>query len=165
MLTIRLSRVGKKNMPMYRLVISEKARDPFGRALEILGSYNPHTKELKAEADRIKYWLSKGSKMSPTVNNLLIEKNIIEGQRVKASSSGKKKKATEAEAKKEEAPAKIKAMTEVPTETKVAEQPAKTVPEKPAEELVQAEPAPAEEKAETEAAEEPKEKEGGAKTK
>ncbi len=92
MLTIRLSRIGKKNKPMYRLIISEKARDPYGRALEILGSYNPHTKDLQAKADRIKYWLSQGSGMSSTVNNLLIEKGIIEGEKVKASKPKKKKK-------------------------------------------------------------------------
>lgn len=92
MLTIRLSRIGKKNKPMYRLIISEKGRDPYGRALEILGSYNPHTKELQAKADRIKYWLSQGSGMSPTVNNLLIKKKIIEGKKIKASKTKKRKK-------------------------------------------------------------------------
>jgi small subunit ribosomal protein S16 len=91
MLTIRLSRIGKKNKPMYRLIISEKGRDPYGHHLEILGSYNPYTKELQAKGERIKYWLSKGAKMSPTVNNLLIAQGIIEGEKVKASSPGKKK--------------------------------------------------------------------------
>ena len=95
MLTIRLSRIGKKKKPMYRLVISEKARDPYGRALEILGSYNPFTKELEAKAERIKYWISKGAGMSPTVNNLLLEKKIIEGEKVKASTAKKKKKQKE----------------------------------------------------------------------
>ena len=92
MLTIRLSRIGKRKKPMYRLIISEKARDPYGRALEILGSYNPFTKELQAKKDRIQYWLSQGSGMSATVNNLLIEKGIIEGKKIKASKLRKKKK-------------------------------------------------------------------------
>ncbi|NTU99325.1 30S ribosomal protein S16 [Candidatus Falkowbacteria bacterium] len=92
MLTIRLSRVGKKNKPMYRLVISEKARDPYGRALEILGSYNPHSKELLAKGDRIKHWISMGAGMSATVNNLLLEKKVIEGDKVKASIARKPKK-------------------------------------------------------------------------
>ncbi|MCK4554916.1 30S ribosomal protein S16 [Candidatus Parcubacteria bacterium] len=91
MLTIRLSRIGKKNKPMYRLIISEKARDPYGRALEILGSYNPYTKELQSKQERIKHWLSKGAGMSPTVNNLLVENNIIKGKKVKASGARKKK--------------------------------------------------------------------------
>lgn len=96
MLTIRLSRVGKTKQPSYRLIISEKARDPYGQNLEILGSYNPFTKELNCQADRIKYWLKCGAGMSATVNNLLISKNIIQGQKVKASKSGKKKAVVEA---------------------------------------------------------------------
>ena len=81
MLTIKLSQTGKTNKKMFRLIISEKSRDPYGRALEILGSYNPHTKELLAKSDRINYWLSKGAQMTNTVNNLLVEKKIIEGKR------------------------------------------------------------------------------------
>lgn len=80
---------------MYRLIISEKTRDPYGRALEILGSYNPYSKELKVKSDRIKHWLSHGSGMSASVNNLLIEKGIIKGEKVKASKPGTKKKKTE----------------------------------------------------------------------
>lgn len=66
---------------MFRLIISEKSRDPYGRALEILGSYNPHSKELTVKADRVKHWLSKGAQMTATVNNLLVGKNIIEGKK------------------------------------------------------------------------------------
>jgi small subunit ribosomal protein S16 len=95
MLTIRLARIGKKNKPFYRLVISQKKKDLYGDALEILGSYNPHTKELKINGDKIKYWLSKGAGMSATVNNLLIEKKIIDGKKVKASKDRKAQKAKE----------------------------------------------------------------------
>ncbi|MCK5510306.1 30S ribosomal protein S16 [Candidatus Parcubacteria bacterium] len=101
MLTIRLSRIGKKKKPIYRLIISEKTKDPYGRALEILGTYNPFTKELAVKQDRIEHWLKNGSGMSPSVNNLLIEKKIIKGDKVTASKPGKKKK--EAEEKKQEA--------------------------------------------------------------
>jgi len=93
MLTIRFSRVGKKGYPTYRLIISEKARDPYGKALEILGSYNPHSKQLQVKADRIKFWISKGSGISPTVANLLIDKKIIEGKKVgKTDKKATKKK-------------------------------------------------------------------------
>lgn len=85
MLKIKLSRIGKKNKPMYRLIISEQARDPYGNSLEILGSYNPHTKKLQVKQERIKYWISKGAQMTPTINNLLVEQEIIEGEKVKAS--------------------------------------------------------------------------------
>ena len=92
MLTIRLSRVGKKGYPTYRLIISEKQRDPYGKALEILGAYNPHTKELQAKEDRVTYWISKGAGMSDTVNNLLISKKIIEGKKTKSPGAKTKKK-------------------------------------------------------------------------
>ena len=95
MLSIRLSRVGKKNKPMYRIAIMEKARDPYGRALEILGSYNPHSKELTAKIDRINHWVKNGAQMTPTVNNLLIEKGLMKGDKVKASIARKKKKGSD----------------------------------------------------------------------
>ena len=110
MLTIRLSRIGKRKKPMYRLIISEKARDPYGRALEILGSYNPFTKELQAKNDRINYWLSKGAGLSATLNNLLVEKKVIKGEKIKASIARKKKK----EAKKESQAEPAKAATPTP---------------------------------------------------
>ena len=103
MLAIRLSREGKKNKPMYRVIISEKRKDLYGDSLEILGSYNPHTKELKIDAEKTKYWLSKGAGLSDTVNNLLIEKKIIEGKKVKAAKSRQAKKVP-AEAPKTEQP-------------------------------------------------------------
>jgi small subunit ribosomal protein S16 len=105
MLTIRLSRVGKKNRPTYRIIISEKAKDPYGRALEILGSYNPHNKNLKVDSDRVKYWIEKGSQMSPTINNLFINNKVIEGEKKKATKIATKKniaKQKEANKKKKE---------------------------------------------------------------
>ena len=116
MLTIRLSRIGKTKKPMYRLVISEKARDTFGKALEILGSYNPFSKDLNVKKERIEYWLSVGAQMSPTVNNLLVEKQIIKGKKVTASKPGKKA----VEEKKEEtaAPAAAPVAEATPEEPK-----------------------------------------------
>lgn len=92
---------------MYRLVISERGRDLYGQSLEILGSYNPHSKELQAKTERINYWLGKGAGMSPTVNNLLVGKGIIKGEKIKASKTGKKAEAAPVAAKapKEEKPA------------------------------------------------------------
>lgn len=92
MLMIRLSRVGKKGYPTYRLIISEKQRDPYGKALEILGAYNPHTKELKVQADRITHWISKGAQMSDTVNNLLVKKEIIKGKTTRSPKAKVKRK-------------------------------------------------------------------------
>ena len=88
MLAIKLSKTGKTNKKMFRLVISEKGRDPYGNSLEILGSYDQYHKELQVKADRINYWISKGAQMTPTVNNLLVGKGIVEGKKVVASKKG-----------------------------------------------------------------------------
>ena len=92
MLMIRLSRTGKKKYATYRIVIQEKSRDPWGKTLEFLGNYNPHTKEFTCKGDRIKYWISVGAQASATVNNLLIRKGIIEGKKIKAAKFNQKKK-------------------------------------------------------------------------
>lgn len=119
MLMIRLSRVGKKKYPTYRIVIQEKSRDPWGKALEILGNYNPHTKDFACKEDRIKYWLSVGAQMSATINNLLIKKGVIQGKKRKAAKLNKKK----AQAEKDKAVEEAKAGEEnKPTEENKAEQ-------------------------------------------
>lgn len=91
MLILRLSRVGKKKQPTYRLVVQEKHRDPWGTSVEILGNYNPRTKALDIKEDRIKHWLNNGAQMSPTVNNLLIDKKVISGEKVRATTNDVKK--------------------------------------------------------------------------
>lgn len=95
MLTIRLTRVGKKKQPTYRFIVSEKARDPWGKALEILGHYNPLSKpaQLVLEKERILYWISKGAQTSDTVRNLLITEKVIEGDKAKLSQISKRRKA------------------------------------------------------------------------
>ncbi len=77
---------------MYRLMITEKSRDVFGKPLEILGSYNPYDKKLVVKKERIEHWIKQGAGMSPTVNNLLVGNNIIAGEKVKASKPNTKKK-------------------------------------------------------------------------
>lgn len=88
MLTIKLSKLGKKNKKVFRVIISEKGRDPFGNSLEILGSYDQYHKDLRVKGDRVKYWISKGAQMTPTINNLLVGHEIIEGKKVVASKKG-----------------------------------------------------------------------------
>lgn len=85
MLAIKLSKVGKTNKKMFRLIISEKGRDPYGRVLEILGSYNPYSKELQVKGERVNYWLEKGAQMTASVNNLLVGNKIVSGEKVVAS--------------------------------------------------------------------------------
>ncbi len=123
MLAIKLSKVGKTNKKMFRLIVSEKGRDPFGDSLEILGSYNPYSKEFQGKTDRIKYWLSQGAQMTPTVNNLLIDQKVIEGEKVKASKVGKpKKKKGEEKADKKEEKSEEKTTEEKPENTSKEEE-------------------------------------------
>lgn len=74
---IRLSRLGRKNLPFYRLVAADKAARRDGRFLEVLGTVNPvGAKEgVELKQDRIKYWLSVGAQCSDTANQI-IEKNM-----------------------------------------------------------------------------------------
>lgn len=133
MLAIRFLRVGKKNQPFYRVVVTDKKNPPrAGRFLEILGFVNPFTKEKKLKAERIKYWLSVGAKTSKTVHNLLVEQGIIEGKKIPVHKKPKKK---------ESAPA-----TENPAANKANEPAVEPVPS-PASEATAAEPIPAPEQA------------------
>ncbi len=83
MVVIRLFRVGKKNQPSFKIVVTDKRRPPRGgRFIEEVGFWNPLTKEKVLRQDRIKYWLSVGAKPSATVYNLLVSEKIIEGMKI-----------------------------------------------------------------------------------
>ena len=79
MLAIRLSRIGKKKQPFYRVVVTEKTRPRDGRFVEILGTYDPRKKpaEIKLNAERIKYWLGCGARPSDTVRSFLRNQKIV----------------------------------------------------------------------------------------
>lgn len=73
MLAIRLSRVGAKKRPHYRIVVLEKDQARDGTYLEVLGTYNPLTKpaEVKLDRERYDHWVSKGAQPSETVKSFL----------------------------------------------------------------------------------------------
>ncbi|MDD2807228.1 MAG: 30S ribosomal protein S16 [Patescibacteria group bacterium] len=127
MLKIRLARVGKKKRPSYRFVVSDSTKDTYGKALEILGHYNPFSKVTEIDKDRTLYWIGKGAQPSPTVHNMLVDQNVLTADKVKASKPGKKKPA---EAEAPVAPAT--AVVEKPAEV-VAVAPTPVVEETPAE--------------------------------
>ena len=121
MLVIRLTRIGKKNQPAYRVILAEKTNPVQGKFIEILGSYNPRLKQKALHADRIKYWLSKGAQASATVHNLLVSEKIVGGKKVKAWQPKKKtqeanKAKAEAAKAAAEAPATEEAKEETPAE-------------------------------------------------
>lgn len=126
MLKIRLSRVGRKHEPVYRLVLTDSRNSAkSGRFQEILGTYDSRNAE-KAEfnAEKIQHWISKGAQPSDTAYNLMLKKGIIKGERrnVLPKSVIAKARAPK-EAPKVESPA-----AETPTETPEA-QPASVEPE------------------------------------
>ena len=103
MLIIRLQRVGKKNQPYFRIVLIEHTRKVKGKYQELLGHRDPRSKETKLNAERIRYWLSKGVKLSATVHNLLVSRGIITGPKVQAWKPKKGKASAAVVAEKKEA--------------------------------------------------------------
>jgi small subunit ribosomal protein S16 len=84
MLKIRLQRVGRKHIPVFRVLLTDsKNSAKSGKFLEILGSHDPRTdKGTVLKADRIKYWMGQGAQVSDTLHNLLITNKVIEGKKV-----------------------------------------------------------------------------------
>lgn len=76
--TIRLSRIGAKRKPRYRIVVADSRFSRDGRNIEILGSYNPFDKEkgLNIKADKVSNWLKKGATLSNTLKKLLKKSKI-----------------------------------------------------------------------------------------
>ena len=133
MLVIRLSRTGKSAQPSYRVIVSEKSKDPWGKHLEILGHYYPkkEAKLVDLKEERLKYWISKGAKLSETVNNILVNQGVINAPKVRMVKISKRRAAKAAEKKKAseptpkvEAPKTEAAKTETPVEAPKVEAPA-----------------------------------------
>ena len=85
MLKIRLQRIGRKNDPHFRMVVTPHYLKPkTTQYTEIVGTYNVKAGIFECKADRVKYWMSVGAQTSPTVHNLLISKGVIEGKKINA---------------------------------------------------------------------------------
>ncbi|MFH1183051.1 MAG: 30S ribosomal protein S16 [Candidatus Moraniibacteriota bacterium] len=97
MLAIRLSRIGKKNSPFFRIVVMDKQKSAKGRALEVLGSVNPHKKEIVLKNERILYWIGVGAEASDRVHNILVSKNVIKGPKKSKKIRAKKSEEKESE--------------------------------------------------------------------
>jgi small subunit ribosomal protein S16 len=72
-LMIRLARVGARKQPYYRVVVIDKERARNGRAVEVVGTYNPRTNPASVDLkrDRIDHWVSKGAQLSDRVGILM----------------------------------------------------------------------------------------------
>ncbi len=93
MLAIRLQRLGRKGYPVYRVAVQEAQRHPSsGRVVAYVGSYNPHTKEVRFDKEKIEKYLSTGAQPSPRVVKLLVEQKVKLPEWVQKA--GKKEKST-----------------------------------------------------------------------
>ncbi|MGI6157482.1 MAG: 30S ribosomal protein S16 [Saccharofermentanales bacterium] len=77
---IRLKRVGKKKQPYYRVVVADGRFPRDGRNIEEIGTYDPHTEPstFQVDAEKVKYWISKGAQPTDTVKKLLKYNGILE---------------------------------------------------------------------------------------
>ncbi|MEP6812741.1 MAG: 30S ribosomal protein S16 [Actinomycetota bacterium] len=75
---LRLTRVGSKKNPIYRIVAADSRSPRDGKFIEIIGRYNPqHDPSLiEVDEEKAKRWLSNGAQPSPTVAKLLKIKGI-----------------------------------------------------------------------------------------
>ncbi len=73
MLSIRMTRVGAKKKPYFRVVLSEARSGINGDVVENLGTYNPRSKpaEVTLNKERIEHWLKNGARPSSSVKTLL----------------------------------------------------------------------------------------------
>ncbi|MGH9316083.1 MAG: 30S ribosomal protein S16 [Thermoanaerobaculia bacterium] len=80
MLKIRLRRMGARNRPYYRIVVSDSRRTARAEVLEELGSYDPISGPLSFSVDRqrIDRWIARGAEPSPTVKSLLARPPVSE---------------------------------------------------------------------------------------
>ena len=146
MLKMRLQRVGRKNDPSYRVVITDSRTGPkSNKHVDLLGAYNAKQNAFSVDGERAKEWITKGVQVSPTVHNLLVSNKVIEGKKInvlprKSPIVDEAKLKAEADAK-AAAEAAEKAAAETATETPAEEEapseateeiPAESTEEKPA---------------------------------
>ena len=119
---IRLSRMGAKKRPSYRIVIADSRRSRDGKFIERIGTYNPmlpkdNPDRVKINIERAKYWLGQGAKPSERVTIFLsnmgvLEKPIITEKTIKhISKKERKSKEKKSEAPKEEKKEDVKPAT------------------------------------------------------
>ena len=80
MVKIRLTRMGQKKAPFYRVVVADSRYPRDGRFIEEIGYYNPLTEpaEVKIDAELAKKWLANGAQPTETVKDLLKKSGIVD---------------------------------------------------------------------------------------
>lgn len=77
---MRLTRMGAKKAPFYRVIVADSRSPRDGRFIEELGYYNPLTNpaEIKIDAEKAKKWLGNGAQPTETVKSLLKKSGVID---------------------------------------------------------------------------------------
>ena len=94
MLKIRLTRMGDKKSPFYRINVADSRSPRDGRFVDQIGTYNPiaNPAEIKIDAEKAKAWIAKGAQPTDTVRDLLANAGIIEKKAKPAKTNAIKKK-------------------------------------------------------------------------
>ena len=79
-LKIRLTRLGDKKAPFYRVVVADSRSPRDGKFVEVIGTYNPLTNpaEIKIDNEKAAKWLKDGAQPTETAKELLIKSGVIE---------------------------------------------------------------------------------------
>lgn len=70
MVTIRLSRFGRKKAPFYRVVVTDSRNKATGGVIDYIGTWNPIKNLKEIDNDKLKEWIGKGAKMSASVKKI-----------------------------------------------------------------------------------------------
>jgi small subunit ribosomal protein S16 len=79
---IRLRRIGRKKLPLYRIVVADQEAPRDGRFIEIIGNYNPKgettAEKVQVDAEKARQWIAKGATPSQTVESLLKQAGVFQ---------------------------------------------------------------------------------------
>lgn len=98
MVKIRLTRLGDKKSPFYRIIVADSRSSRDGKFIEVVGTYNPLTNpaEIKLNEEKIKEWLVKGAQPTDTVRAMLVKNGLMEqGKPAPAKTKAVKKSKSE----------------------------------------------------------------------
>ena len=134
MLKIRLSMGGERKRPVYKIVVADSRAPRDGRFVEKIGLFNPllpkeKKERIKVEAERVKYWISKGAKPTLRVSRILGEAQLMP---MPKPGNNPQKAVPKKERKKTEEPKKDTPQKEAPKQEAKKEEPKKEAPKQEA---------------------------------
>jgi len=98
MVKIRLTRLGDKKSPFYRVIVADARTTRDGKAIDTLGTYDPlkNPPEIKIDTEKAAEWIKKGARPTDTAKSILIKANVLpKGKRPPAKTHAVKKEKEE----------------------------------------------------------------------